>query len=100
MNSSNPKLYRELSKPFDNQAAARQAINNFVDDLEKLREKHKICDLVTVIHVNVMSEESEEGVMAVTIGFGDMLKRPMMLAQALGKEQKAVEQIVSRYLKS
>lgn len=92
--TSNPKLYRELSVPFENPAAANAALDGFARALEGIRAQHKICDVVAVVQVNALDPgdpESGEGVMAAVVGFGDGLKRTLLLARALGEEQSKFE---------
>ena len=86
--TSNPKLYRELSVPFESTDAAQAAIEAFISDLEASRAKHKIADVVTVIEVNAISGDGREGVMTLSMGFGDQIKKASMLAMALGKERQ------------
>ena len=96
--TSNPKLYRELSAPFADKTAAQNAIEAFINEMEVARAKHKIADIISVIQVNCLDETGEEGVMTLSMGFGDPLKKPVMLAQALGKEQTTIEATIARYL--
>jgi hypothetical protein len=99
IHTSNPKLYRELSAPFENTDAATKALEAFGKDLEEIRAKHKICDVVAVIQVNAIDKDGEEGLMTASMAFGDPMKKPLMLAQALGKEQQIFEGAIGRFLK-
>lgn len=95
----NPKLYRELSAPFESTEAANKSLEAFAKDLEEIRAKHKVCDVVAVLQVNALNKDGEEGLMVATIAFGDPMNKPVMLAQALGKEQAVFENTIARYLK-
>ena len=95
MQTTNPKLYRELSEPFPNEDAAEKALESFREELETLRAKHKIADVIAVLQVNALSKDGEEGVMTATVSFGNALRKLLMLAQALGREQQLLESSIN-----
>ena len=97
MITNNPALYRKLSEPFASRDAGNVALEAFAKDLSELREKHHIADLVCVLSVNAM-EECDEGAMSATMNFGDPLKVPILLAQALGKAQRDFDMKLAKYL--
>ena len=100
MEISNPKLYRELSVPFENPDAANQALEAFVAEFRALREKHRICDIVAVLQVNALNSDGEEGVMTAVVKQGDPLRAVVMLAQALGQEQRALGTLIGTLSKA
>jgi hypothetical protein len=97
--TSNPKLYRQLSEPFAGRDLANAALESFRDDLEVLREKHKIADVVAVIQVNVADASGEEGLAQAILSFGDPMNRAAMLAYALGTVQNQQQELIGRLLK-
>lgn len=100
--NSDPQLYRELSQPFESPTAANAALDGFAQDLAAIRLKHKIRDVVAVLQVNALDPddpESGEGVMTACVGFGDGLKRTVLLARALGEEQGKFERRLGRLAK-
>lgn len=99
MQTKNPNLYRELSSPFPSEAAAQAALEEFRKDLETIRSKNKICDIVAVIEVNALTEDGEDVPMTATVSFGDPLKKVILLAQSLGREQKILETSIATLLK-
>ena len=98
--TSNPKLYRELSAPFLSCEEANKSLEAFGSELEALRIKHRIADVVVVVSVNAKTDGDDEGMLSATISFGERNKRALMLANALGKEQKAFEQDIAVLVRS
>jgi hypothetical protein len=98
MQIANPQLYRELSVPFANTDLASDAIKAFIADVKAAREKHRIADVISVIYVNALSDTGDEGILKATSSFGDPLKKPIMLARALGEEQAALERAIAEHL--
>lgn len=57
---SDPDKYEELSKPFENRQEAEKAIKTFLKAVSKLRDKHKIADMVVVIKGSFMDSETPD----------------------------------------
>lgn len=56
ISKENSKIYKKLSKPYPSQEAADDALKNFVQALYKLREKHRIPQLVFSAAVHIEKE--------------------------------------------
>ena len=67
--------------------------------MREIRKKHKVNDVACVIQVNALNQDGDEGVMTATVCFGDPLNKPVMLAQALGREQSNFTGTIAKYLK-
>lgn len=57
---NNPEKYEELSKPFENRQEAEKAIKAFLRAVSKLRDKHKIADVVVVIKGSFLDPENSD----------------------------------------
>jgi hypothetical protein len=54
---NDPDKYEKLSKPFDNRQEAEKAIKAFMAAVSKLREKHKIADVVVAIKGSFLTQD-------------------------------------------
>lgn len=88
-----PKLYRELSVPFESEAAATTAWEAFEAELYELRKKHRIRDLAYVAAFPVAFDDGEEAECTVVGHYGDGLKKANMFAYAAGASQAEFEQM-------
>jgi hypothetical protein len=84
---SDPTLYRELSKPFENIDLANEALTAFLTDMEESRKKRKIPDVAVVVRVNYMADGQEHSSIA-DAGFGHMSHQLPMLATAFGSARE------------
>lgn len=91
-----PKLYRELSVPFENVTAADAAWVAFEQELHELRKKHRIRDLVYVAQFPVAFEDGEEHDCTIVGHYGDGMKKANLFAYAAGQSQAEFEQTVPR----
>jgi hypothetical protein len=93
----NPKLYRELSVPFETLAAADAAIQGFFAEFEALREKWKLQDVYAVVEVPVLDEGGEEGRVSAHAMYGDETKALPLVAYAYGLETARHTERTSRH---
>lgn len=96
----NPKLYRELCKPFATHAEAQAAVEAFEADLAAIRTKHRIPDVYCVIQFGRLDEEGEEVQSLLTLHYGDSLKAVQLTAYAYGMERANHEEMMGRILKN
>lgn len=85
---SNPALYAKMSEPFASADEANAAFKKFLDGVQRLRIKHGIREVATVVRDSwrVNDDEAQE---CITTSFnGSEYNRVDMLAWALGKAQK------------
>lgn len=99
-NKANPALYRELSQPFQGMDLANAALHSFADDLEQLRIKHKIQEVVCLCQVPVLDASGEEGVSTVSLSFGDPLEHISMVARELGAKKARFDDGINRLVKA
>lgn len=92
----NPDNYYELSKPFETQESASEAIQAFWEEFYELRNKHRMADAYVIVRVLV----KEVGPVMTTLHAGDSLMGEQMTAWAFGREgadrQAAISKIVER----
>lgn len=96
---NDPAKYRELSKPFPNAKAAGNAVQAFWDEVQALREKHKIPDLLVVIAVNGLCEDGlAEGRVMLTVSCGAAMMEESLAAFALGEASARRQEITAELL--
>lgn len=72
--------YRKMAKPFDSRADAGAAIQAFLADVIKARQKHRIANVAIVVGVRV---ENEDGYTVQMQELGSSLVTPGLLVNAL-----------------
>lgn len=95
---SDPKLYREMSKPFDTVEQARAASSAFVDEFIELRKKHRIADVYCITQFCYLNDEGEEIVAGGQVGLGNSFEHEAMLARTLGRIQAERQAMINRLL--
>lgn len=55
----NPKLYREMSQPFESVDAANAALQAFQEDVAALRAKHRIAECYVIFGSSVQQPDDE-----------------------------------------
>jgi hypothetical protein len=60
---NDPKKYELMSKPFENEDEAKKALTAFMNDVSKLRTKHKIADILVVAKDSFKSPDDPEKIM-------------------------------------
>jgi hypothetical protein len=102
-NEPNPKLYRELSEPFDSIEDANRACSEFFDKLAVLRKEYRIRDVYCVAQFAYMSDDGREAEGLTSVGFGDQFKHESMLAYSLGvvqtERQEYIGSLMSKALR-
>ena len=99
MEGNNPSLFRKLSEPHESAEAADKAIQEFMDEVYGLREKHNIANVHLVIGDAVKKEDGEEYQFIVNGHFGDDLRAEGMVAWALGRVQTQRQEAIGKFLK-
>ncbi len=94
----NAKRYREASEPHKSKTAANEALAVFIEELNELRVKHRIKDLLLVYGVSVLDADGNESVAMGTAGFGNQTFWESMAAFAFGHEQTKREQRIRELL--
>lgn len=79
----NPALYRRMSEPHASQQDAAKAVSAFFDELQTLRERHRIRDLLCVAQVAFVDGETEM-VRAGVISIGSSMEALHLAAHAYG----------------
>jgi hypothetical protein len=98
--AANPKRYRELSEPLPSREAADAFANGFFKDLDELRVKHKMRDVLVVVSGSYLDGE-EEIEFALPMAIGDQSKAYTLAAYAYGYlRSEHEEQIVQLLMKA
>ena len=95
MRTDNPKLFREMSEPFNGAEEANVAVQAFCDDVKAAREKHRIANVVVGLSVNVIYENGEEGIGGSSMNMGDLMQAQLIAATLLGQYQAECRQAVT-----
>ena len=98
MKTFDPENYRKLSVPFNGRDEANDGLNAFYDDVNELRKKHHIADVLVTICVNVRYEGGGEGSAMSHAHFGDSCKAESMAAYTYGAEQAARRELINKFL--
>ncbi len=95
----NPGGYRALSEPFENFAAANEAINDFFKDVRDLRAKHRLADVYIILRGSALGEDGDEGDWIISQHHGSSLNCESMTAWAFGQEatrrQESIAKVVA-----
>jgi hypothetical protein len=94
----NPKLYRELSDPFESAKEAQAAWNAFFEDLGEIRKKHGFQN-IHVIALDSYITDGEEGAFMINAHYGDSSQAEAMAAYAFGVEKAQREEVLAKLLK-
>ena len=78
---SNPGLYEEMSKPYENASSATKAMQAFADDLRELRKKHRIPNVVAILGTKTKDGDNVRDQVSWT-NCGDLALVPDMLNAA------------------
>jgi hypothetical protein len=99
MKTDNPGLYRRLSEPFADADAANEAIQAFFVEVEALREKHRIPDVLVLVEANMMTDGVETRGGA-RLFRGDKAHALPMLARSYGEERQQHENDMALLIES
>lgn len=92
-----PKLFRELSEPFQSVDEVNEKLEGFRKEIGELRKKYKIPNLC-VAALFSYTAGGEEAEAFWNASFGDALKVEGMLAYALGETQAARQAMIDSML--
>lgn len=102
MKTSDPALYRELSKPHDSVAALDEALSLFREGVAELRKLHRVPDVILITSANAITSKPDpnqtqlpgvppepirEGQFIGISVMGDHVGAIPLIAYALGKEK-------------
>jgi hypothetical protein len=101
MRTNNPKLFREMNEPYANATEAQSSMDAFAEGVKKLREEHKVTNVLVVVNYNIVHEDSEEGEGEYfgTLSFGNSLQMLPMAAYAYGHQREAQNEAIAKLLK-
>ncbi len=87
---NDPALYRRMSEPFPDSETANDAVQAFFAGVEKLREQHRISDVLVLAEIGVMTDGTETRG-AAQLFRGSRANIMPMLARAYGAERQRHE---------
>jgi hypothetical protein len=90
--TTDPKLYRELSAPFDKAEDANAALSAFFRAVDEARKVHRIADVVVLCEVNTIGDGVVEVRGSASASYGDMANVTPMLAREYGASRERDEQ--------
>lgn len=93
--SSNPKLYRELSVPFETAEEAQAIFSAFFEELGELRKKHGFQNVHVIVMDNFL-DNGEESAFITNGHYGSMAQAEAMTAWALGIEHSSREALIGQ----
>lgn len=79
--------YYKMSEPFESADKANEAVGKFRDELDELRKKYKIRDILLVFYDSVRYEDGTVAEFMSTAHFGNSLNCLPMAAYVYGQEQ-------------
>jgi hypothetical protein len=92
-----PKLYREMSAPFDNGDDANAALQAFYEDVGAARKKHRISDVVVLCEIAHMLDGSEVRGSSSTM-IGHSFNHLPMLAREYGAARQRHEDMLKHLI--
>ncbi len=92
---NDPENYHNLSAPFESAELANKAISDFYDEVNVIRKKYKIPDLLITIKGSV-KYESGQGEFMNIISFGNQLNQVPMAAYTYGKTQTDYRELINK----
>lgn len=92
--SANPERYMKCAEPFKTQDEAEQALRDFLDAVEELREKHRIANVAIV----VKDSSWDIGTFMVDGFWGSEMEQETMLAFSLGRAQSDRQERIDRLM--
>lgn len=95
----NPKLFRELSDPFNTRKEAADAMEAFREGIEKLREECRLPQIYVIASCSAIMDGGNEGELILTFSMGDVMKDVHVTAYAYGREKLKNESLIASILK-
>ena len=91
---NDPENYRKMSEPFENIEKANEAINTFLDLVEKARNVCHIADVHVIIRFSVLGADGKEGDAITSAHFGFSMNAAQMCAWSLGREEASAKEML------
>jgi hypothetical protein len=92
-----PKLYREMSVPFESPEKADDAMRAFQADVEEARKKHKIPDVLVAASGSYQDGDDEAAFFS-SFSFGNHAYTIALAAYAYGSERERLDENVGKLL--
>jgi hypothetical protein len=90
---NDPKHYEEMSKPFANGKLANEAINGFLDEVSRARDKFGLADVHVIVMVSIMKGKKKSHGISYA-HFGYELNAAQMcewgLSKAMSKQREVI----------
>lgn len=101
MTKNDPELYRALSIPFDDTAAADNAIRLFFAAVEAARKEHGIADVAVVAQVSIRRGDAPACDGIASAYYGDPLRNKLaMLARMYGEAKQEHEEVLGNLIEA
>lgn len=84
MYTSDPKSYSEASKPHESVQAAEKAVQDFMDEVGKLRKQYRLPEVVFAVSANALDADGDTIPVIMTFSFGSMFEAEALYAHGLG----------------
>jgi hypothetical protein len=94
---SDPDNYAKMSVPFENADAANEALSKFFDEIDVIRKKYKIPDVLIVTKGEIVFEEGIGSFMQHS-NFGNSLNVLAMAAYVYGRSEQEHKERISKLL--
>ena len=94
-----PSLYRKMCEPHESRDALNERFDAFYADLRRIREIHRMRDVLVVISGSALTDSGEEGEFITQANCGDPMKMEQLAAYALGSARRDREAMTAEILK-
>lgn len=96
----NQNKYNELNVPYENRDIANEMLHKFWDEIDELRTKYKVPDVVIVVKAscNCGDEHPDIGEFIHVMSYGNSLNQEPMLAYAFGTAQAERRAMINKIL--
>jgi hypothetical protein len=98
MRTNDPKLYRELSTPFESLEQANKNLEAFQTELGEIRKKYKIPDLAICMRINFVDRDGQEGEAMSVATLGNQFAAEACFAYGLGQVQAERQELLASIL--
>lgn len=96
MTARDPKLYRELSEPFESPDEANAAVEAFFNDLGEIRKKHGFPDVICVISGSCVYPDGEEGNFIIESHHGDEANKVLLAGWLYANSQAEAREMLNK----
>jgi len=97
--TKDPENYLKMSEPFETPNIANKALQDFHEEVNVLRKKYKIPDLLIVIKGEVKYPDGQIGGFMNHSSYGMELNVEPMAAYAYGKASAEHRELINKFLK-